>query len=475
MPILLLFLASLFAVPAWSQPLAIESGLIEGVPGDGVTIYRGIPYAAPPIGDRRWREPSQPPSWQGVRVADHFSPACPQKGTYPPDQPEEATSEDCLFLNVWRPAGESARPLPVLVWIHGGGLLNGSGSLPVYEGSRLARQGIIVVTLNYRLGVLGFLAHPEHISGNYGLLDQIAALTWVQRNIAVFGGDPARVTVAGQSAGSNAISVLTASPLAQGLFAQVIGQSGGMFEPMEMMENFRLSGAEKDGARFAKGDTIEALRKLPAESLLERSFDPHPIIDGHVLAESPYDVYRQHKEIPVPLLLGYDQGDGLPFLAGRTISAGNFRDELGMDFPPLLVKLLTPSSVKDDAEAKSVAASVERDLRFRWDMWRWAQSGQGPVFFYRFAIGEAGHGSELPAVFGGSGPMARYWVNFIKTGNPNGEGLPAWPAFTKEGHRLMSFADQPRAEPVPGEAALRRIERVYLFPRVLLRYWHKLF
>jgi para-nitrobenzyl esterase len=463
------------------MPVVTESGPVEGLAGDGVTIFRGIPYAAAPVGERRWREPAPALSWQGVRKADHFSPACSQTGpTYPPDQPVEAVSEDCLFLNIWRPAAEA--PLPVLVWIHGGGLQNGSGSLPVYEGSRLARRGIIVVTLNYRLNALGFLAHPSltaespaHVSGNFGLLDQIAALSWVQRNIAAFGGDPTRVTVAGQSAGSNGISVLSASPLAKGLFGQIIGQSGGLFEPMELSDDFALAGAEQDGLHFAGQQDLAALRAQPADALLQRRFDPHPIIDGHLLKEGPYDVYRQNEEAPVRLLIGYDEGDGLPFLEGRSITAENYRDELRRDFPSLLVRLLTPSSVKDDAQAKQVVASVERDLRFRWDMWRWARSAREPVFLYRFAVGDAPHGSELPIIFSGSGPMADYWVNFVKTGDPNGSGLPVWPAFTEDEHRLMSFTGEAKAEPVPDEASLRSIERVYLFPRTLVRYWHKLF
>ena len=481
---ILLILCALLACSAGAMTVTTESGLIEGPEEAGLLVFKGIPYAAPPIGPLRWRPPQPAPSWTGTRRADHYSPACPQTTAYPPDEPVEATSEDCLTLNIWRPAATAGTPLPVMVWIHGGGLVGGAGSLPVYRGDEWARRGVLLVTINYRLGVLGFLSHPDlsrespdHASGNYGLLDQIAALAWVQRNIAAFGGDPARVTVGGQSAGSNAISVLAASPLAKGLFHQIVGQSGGMFEPMEAAADFSLQGAEQAGRDFSGGASIDALRAKPVDDLIGLPFDPHPIIDGYVLPASPYDAYRQGHGNGDALLLGYDEGDGLPFIAGRSIGAANLREELSRDFPSLLVRLLGPAPPATDAEAHLAAAGFERDMRFRWDMWAWARlaarSNRQRVFLYRFAIGDAAHGDELAYVFGhaGDGLLLRDWTGFVAQGSPD----PAWPQFSETRPLLMNFGEQAGPGPMPDEQPLHRIDRLYGFAHFLMRSWHRLF
>ena len=221
---------------ASAAPVLIESGALQGEDAKGLTIYKGVPYAAPPVGEFRWREPQPVRPWTGVRKAVAFAPACMQTGVSMPGETPPEVSEDCLYLNLWAPARRAAQRLPVLVWIHGGGYTNGSAAMPLYWGDRLARKGIIVVTIAYRLGPLGFLAHPEltsesrhQSSGNYGLMDQIVALEWVHKNIAAFGGDPKRVTIAGQSSGSISVSILMASPLAKGLFQRAIGESGGLF------------------------------------------------------------------------------------------------------------------------------------------------------------------------------------------------------------------------------------------------------
>jgi len=230
-----------------------DAGLVQGVRMDNVTVYKGIPFAAPPVGERRWREPQPVTPWSGVRVTDTFAPACMQTGVSMPGETPPVVSEDCLYLNLWTPAKNAGAHLPVLVWIYGGGFTNGSASMPLYWGDRLAHKGVIVVTLSYRVGPFGFLAHPEltresphHTSGNYGLLDQIAALEWVQRNITAFGGDPGRVTIAGQSAGATSVSLLMASPRARGLFQRAIAQSGGLFEPLQLAPNYLLANAERD-------------------------------------------------------------------------------------------------------------------------------------------------------------------------------------------------------------------------------------
>src|SRR5215468_4736810 len=243
---------------ASARPIVVEGGSIEGVAEPGLTVYRGVPFAAPPTGAQRWREPQPVKPWTGVRRAEAFAPACMQTGVSMSGEPPPRTSEDCLYLNVWVPDHRPDERLPVLVWIHGGGYINGATSMPLYAGDRLARKGLIVVTVAYRLGPFGFLAHPEltkesarHGSGNYGLMDQIAALRWVQRNVAAFGGDPGRVTIAGQSAGAMSVSLLMAAPAATGLFQRAIAQSGGVFEPAQIAPHYLLANAERAGVDYA--------------------------------------------------------------------------------------------------------------------------------------------------------------------------------------------------------------------------------
>ncbi|WP_266183257.1 carboxylesterase/lipase family protein [Dyella humicola] len=503
------FVFLILATGARANPVRIDTGLIEGVLENGVFIYKGIPFAQPPVGELRWRAPLRALPWQGVREANQFSPACMQNGTYPPDAPTEATSEDCLYLNVWRPADGGDEKLPVMVWIYGGGLENGSASIPLYAGDKLAQKGVIVVTLNYRLGVFGFLAHPEltreaayHSSGNYGLLDQIAALQWVRRNIAAFGGDPDRVTVFGQSSGAISISALVTSPLTKGLFQRAIAQSGGLFEPMDIAPNFKLAGAEQDGAYFAadaKAQSMSALRKTPAAELMKVSFDPHLIIDGYALPKSPYEVYQKGQQNDVSILIGSNADEGQAFIAGRSITRENFRQELDHSFPDVLVRLIAPEPGATDEQARASAAAFQRDMRFRWDMWTWARLGakarRGKVFLYRFSrippyqVGDkyfgwgASHGMEMPYVFDHlelqplpwtgqdhqlAATMTSYWTNFAKTGDPNGPGLPLWPQFDPSSASVMQLGNRIEAAPMEDTQPLRRIDRVYATARFVL-------
>ncbi len=497
------------ATGASATPVRIDTGLIEGVPEHDVFVYKGIPFAQAPVGELRWRAPQRALSWQGVREANQFAPVCMQDGTYPPDAPTEPSSEDCLYLNVWRPADAGQQKLPVMVWIYGGGLENGSASTPLYAGDKLAQKGVIVVTFNYRLGVFGFLAHPElsreaayHASGNYGLLDQIAALAWVHRNIAAFGGDPDRVTVFGQSSGAISISALVTSPLTKGLFQQAIGQSGGLFEPMDIAPDFKLAGAEQDGAYFAseaKAHSISDLRKMPAAELMKVSFDPHLIIDGYALPTSPYEAYQKGQQNPVSILIGSNADEGQAFIAGHTITRANFRQELGHSFPDVLVRLIGPEPGASDAQARASAAAFERDMRFRWDMWTWAKLGAdahaGKVFLYRFSRtppyqpGDkyfgwgASHGMEMPYVFDHleqqalpwtaqdhqlAATMTSYWTNFAKTGDPNGPGLPVWSPFDSSSASVMQLGDRIAAAPMDDTQSLRKIDRVYATARFVL-------
>lgn len=479
-----------------------ESGLVEGVGGSSVTAFRGIPFAAAPVGRLRWRAPQPPASWQGTREAAQFLPRCPQLGTYPPDSPEGPVDEDCLYLNIWVPAGTIGSALPVMVWLHGGGLENGSASNPLYGGEGLAEHGVIVVTANYRLGALGFLAHPAlsrestaHVSGNYGLLDQIAALSWVQRNIAAFGGDPARVTLFGQSSGSMSVSALIASPLAKGLFQRAIGQSGGLFEPLAIAPQYSLSGAEAEGADFAGRSgaaSIARLREMTVTELLKVPFHPHFIVDGVALRESPYDAYANGRANAVDILVGYNAEEGQFFLHGARITVDNYTRALSADFPPLLVRLLAPRPGPDNATAQMAAAAFEGDMRFRWDMWIWARlaaaAGSKRVYYYQFSQAPpfsptsryfgmgATHGMEMPYVFGHLDPalaswtaadrqlsntVQSYWTHFAATGDPNGPALPVWPDFRSSPGQVMMLDQNPRQSPIPNAGALRRINRLY--------------
>lgn len=502
---LVLAASALLSPFASAEPIRTASGLVEGVEADGVRVFRGIPFAAPPVGPLRWRAPAPPEPWAGVRNADQFAPVCMQPGAYPDDAPPEPMSEDCLYLNIWAPAGAQNGPLPVMVWIYGGGLLNGTASTPLYAGEALARHGVIVVTFNYRLGAFGFLAHPELSressyggSGNYGLLDQLAALRWVQHNISAFGGDPGRVTVFGQSSGSISISALTTSPLARGLFRRAIGQSGGLFEPLDAAPEFKLAGAEQAGQAFASrldAPTLRALRALPASEIVAHPFNPQPNVDGYVLRETPFEALANGRANNVDLLLGSNSEEGLYFLSGRQVSAANLDSVLKQDFPSFIVSLIGPRPPADDRSARAAFVSFESDMRFGWDMWAWARlhaaAERHNTFFYRFAHTPAGHegaahGAEMAYVFDHLGlydapwtendralaqTMVAYWTNFAKTGDPNGEGLPRWPAFENANQRLLLIGDSDtRAASVPNAAELSAIDRLYGGVRIILKY-----
>src|SRR5580658_5039444 len=300
---------------AGAQQVLTESGTISGLRANGVSVYKGVPFAAPPVGDLRWRPPVHSAFWTGTRKADAFAPACMQVGVSMPGETAPLVSEDCLDLNIWTPAKTAHEHLPVIVWIYGGGYINGSASMPLYWGDRLARKGVIVVTIAYRLGPLGFLVLPEltqesphHSSGNYGLMDQIAALEWIQRNIAAVGGDPKNVTIAGQSSGAISVSILMASPRAKGLFHRAIGESGGLFEPLQLAPKYLLANAERDGEKYAaslRASTLQELRRLPASQLTGNAGGiVHPVIEPWLLPATPYETFTSGQQNDVPLLIG---------------------------------------------------------------------------------------------------------------------------------------------------------------------------
>ncbi len=481
--------------------VATRSGRVEGVTADGVTAWLGLPYAAAPVGERRWRPPQPAAAWQGVRPASSFAPACLQDGVSMPGETPPVTNEDCLYLNVWSPVERHER-LPVIVWIHGGGWTNGATAMPLYSGSRLARRGVVFVSIAYRLGPLGFLAHPElsaeggGTSSNYGLMDQIAALRWVRENIAAFGGDPARVTIAGQSAGGMSVSLLLASPQTGGLFSRAIGQSGGVFEPLQLAPNYQLAQAEKDGVAYAASvgaKSLAELRALSGEKLLggrARSIS-HPVIEPRVLPLSPYEAYVAKKWRDVPVLVGANSEEGNSLANLAPVTAANFDAELKKAWGGLPPQLSQAYPYKTDAEAKAARSAFERDLRFGWDMWAWARLqakfGNKPTYYYRFEqsppfpANSVRHGwgpahfAELWYMFDNLLPedgawtagdrrltetMAGYWVNFARNGDPNGPGLPEWPAFGAGG-QVQVLGEAVRAEQAPVDAQLRVFDAVY--------------
>ena len=503
-PLLALTAALLFNVAAQAAPITVDGGQIEGVREGGVTVYKGVPFAAPPIGALRWREPQPAGPWSGIRVADRFASACIQKGVSMPGETPPAISEDCLYLNIWTPATSPSDTRPVLVWIYGGGFSNGSAAMPLYWGDALARKGIVVVTIAYRLGALGFLAHPElsrespHTSsGNYGLMDQIAALNWVQRNIGAFGGDPARVTIAGQSAGAMSVSILMASPQAKGLFHRAIGESGGFFEPIQIAPGYLLANAEHEGEAFAKSlgaNSIAALRAMPADKLLAGKMPSgaHPIIEPFVLPAPPYDVFAAGKQNDVPLLVGANAQEARALVDVRNVRAATFAADIERSFGQLPPPLVEQYPHATDEEARQSRIDFESDLRFRWDMWAWARlqtaTGKAHVFFYRFnqappfpqesvrAGWGASHFAELWYVFDHlsqepfawtpadrrlADAMSSYWVNFVKIGNPNAGGLPQWPEFKAANGPALTLGDPIAAGDVADVVRLQVFDSVY--------------
>ena len=379
--------AAVLAATGAMGAVRTDGGLTQGVSDAGLTVYKGLPFAAPPVGALRWREPQPVARWSGVRVADTFAPACMQTGVSMPGETPPRVSEDCLYLNVWTPAPRrAAAPLPVLVWIYGGGFSNGSASMPLYWGDRLARKGIVVVTIAYRVGPFGFLAHPEltaesphHSSGNYGLMDQIAALQWVRRNIGGFGGDPGKVTIAGQSAGAACVSILMASPLARGLFQRAIGESGGLFKPMALAPGYLLANAERDGVAFAASrgaKSLAALRALSATAVLSGGPDvaSHPVIEPYVLPASPYEVLASGRQAPVPVLVGSNADEARSLITDLdTVTAANFEAGVAARWGALPPQLLAPFPHATDAQARAARLGFERNLRFAWDDWTWAR------------------------------------------------------------------------------------------------------
>ena len=490
-------LASTTACAQKAAPLAatvdVTGGKVAGATQGGLMVFKGIPFAAPPVGKLRWAEPAPVVPWQGTRQASEYGAPCMQDGSMLKFMGVAATpSEDCLYLNVWTPAKTGNDKLPVMVWIYGGGFAGGATSAPLYDGSKLAGQGVIVVSVAYRLGALGFMADPElskesgHGSGNYGLEDQIAGLKWVRDNIAKFGGDPANVTIFGESAGGIAVSMLGASPLAKGLFAKAISESGGNFGPArkdgEGGVNMRtLADAEKQGEGFLKAlgaADLAAARALPAGKIqagpgANAMGGFWPNFDGHVLPGDQYVLYGQGKFNDTPVLIGTNSDEGALFVQGP-VAPAQFEKQIRTQYDGSADALLAVYPHATPAEALQASRDVFRDTAFAWPTWTWAKlqtaKGSHPAYVYYFDVrtpeqpGGSSHASEMPYVFGnidvpavgGSKPdkatsdqMMAYWTNFAKTGDPNGSGLPQWPKFTLKDQQVRVLGTSPGVSPVP--------------------------
>ncbi|HEX7584326.1 MAG TPA: carboxylesterase family protein, partial [Prolixibacteraceae bacterium] len=379
------------------SPVKVQEGILQGTVEDGLTVYKGIPFAASPVGDLRWKAPQPAAKWEGVKQVTKYAPAAFQGGN-----PPSGKSEDCLYLNVWTPAKSAKDKIPVLVWIYGGGFSFGSTAEPGYNGGKLAKKGVVLVSIAYRVGQLGFLAHPElsaenpnHVSGNYGILDQIAGLQWIQKNIAAFGGDPNKVTIFGESAGGISVSMLCASPLAKGLFQGAISESGGSFGPTRAKtfpgENMKtLKQAEAEGIAYAQKvgvSSIAELRKIEADKLPMGMGmgGGWPITDGYVIPDDQHRLYEAVKYNDVPVLIGYNSDEGASFsrektpeeyYAGVKARYGKFSDDLIKAYPA--AENSVPKTARD----------LARDAAFGWQTWSWArlqsQTGKSKVYLYYF-------------------------------------------------------------------------------------------
>jgi para-nitrobenzyl esterase len=518
--------ASVFA----QNRVKVAGGALEGTAdtSSGVRSFQGIPFAEPPVGDLRWKPPQPVKNRQGSRKADKFGPRCMQRAVFGDmNFRSNGVSEDCLYLNVWTPAKSGREKLPVLVYFYGGGFVAGDGSEPRYDGASMASKGIVAVTVNYRLGVFGFFAHPEltkesphRASGNYGLLDQHAALKWVQQYIAAFGGDPKRVTIAGESAGSISVSAQMASPLSKNLIAGAIGESGSILGALSAVP---LAEGEKNGEKFATAVgavSLSALRAMSAEQLLEATARPglprfSPTIDGYFFPKSPFDIYAAGEQAHTPLLAGVNSEEmGAFVVLGREKpTVENYRKALERLYPGKAEEVFKLYPASTETEVMDAAQDLASDRFISYSTWKWTdlatKTGGKPTYYYLYArprppmrpeMGDAQpglaggvvrgqqaaanprppargavHSAEIEYVMGNldsnkvyawtpddykvSQVMQEYFANFIKTGDPNGKGLPIWPKFAS-GQRLLIDVNT-RAEADKARARYEFLDQFY--------------
>ena len=525
---------TLAGAPAAAQPVKTANGTVEGTKSEnGILVYRGIPFGAPPTGDRRWKPPQPVANWTGVKKAENFSASCMQRKVFG-DMSFRASgmSEDCLYLNVWTPRVGAEAALPVLVYFYGGGYIAGDGSEPRYDGEAMARKGIVALTVNYRLNVFGFLAHPElsaespkHASGNYGLLDQVAALEWVQKNIAAFGGDPRRVTIVGESAGSISVSALMVSPLSKGLIAGAIGESGGMIEPT--LAPTTLAEGEKNGAAYATAigaSSLAALRAMPAEQLLEATAKQGlprlaATVDGYFLPKPPVEILAAGEQAHVPLLAGWNSEEqgARSVLGNAEPTPENYAAAVKKLYPERADEVLKlyPGATNEEVVASATALASDRFIAY--STWKWldlhGKTGGKPTYRYFYsrprpamtaAMGNAVAGLAGGVMRGGDAPAARppaprgavhsaeieyamgnlasntvyawtpedrkvsetfqaYFANFVKTGDPNGGDLPKWPAANSGSpSQYLRIDVDTKAEPDTTRARYLLLDQIYM-------------
>ncbi|TMI95638.1 MAG: carboxylesterase family protein [Bacteroidetes bacterium] len=497
---LLMFISSLTnaQLNTATPRVKIENGTLEGADESGIKTFKGVSFSAPPVGNLRWREPQAVKNWSGIRKADKFGPRAMQLNVFGDmNFRSDGMNEDCLYLNVWTPASTGNEKLPVLVYFYGGGFMAGDGSEPRYDGESMARKGIVAITVNYRLGVFGFLSYPEltkesphHASGNYGLLDQSAALQWVQKNIAAFGGDPKRITIAGESAGSFSVSAQMASPLSKNIIAAAIGESGSL---LGLNPVVNLKDAEKAGTDFAttvKANSLTELRAMPADQVLKATatagFGRFPIcVDGYFFPKSPLEIYEKGEQAHVPLLVGWNSQEMVyqMILGQDKPTLENYKKAIEKLYGEKSAEALTIYSASNNEEAEQVATDLASDRFIGFSTWKWSnlqsKTGGKPVYRYLYArprpqmraemgnatAGLAGgvikdssankapkmppargavHSAEIEYALGNlptnrvydwqpedykvSEIMQTFFANFIKTGNPNGLGVPQWSA-----------------------------------------------
>ena len=490
--------SSTAAAPATTPIVVTTAGSVVGTNGE-IQTFKGIPYAAPPVGPLRWRPPQPPVAWLGVRDASHFGDDCMQTPYVIPTG--QKASEDCLTVSVWTPAHPRGEHRPVMVFVYGGGFIGGSAAYPLYDGTQLAAQGVVVVGFNYRVGIFGFLAHPmlsaespEHTSGNYGLLDQIAALKWVRANIAAFGGDPERVTVFGESAGAFSIAVLMTSPLAKGLFRQAILHSPGI-PPLAS-----LAAAEQSGAALGAG--LAALRRLGATELLAHNGDffpprsgstvtpfafPAPIVDGYVVPAQPRAAFESGTVPPIPTIVGIAADEGRMFTAAQSVAS--YRTWVSHKFGHLSDELLVLNPAATDAAATAAASTMLGDALFGESarlIARGLSRHEPKTFFYLFSRGVAGrelaatHSEVLPYLFGTldkpsfiphaapdrtdlelSRTLRQAWVRFATSGDPNGDALPHWPHYDRATDPYLEFGTRIRVSHAYHRAQLDALAPFY--------------
>ncbi len=477
-----------------NDPVMTEAGLVSGVKSEtsNVVAYKGIPFAAPPVGELRWKAPQPAIPWQGVKKCDAFGPSPMQPKPIPFMVytsefliPEKPISEDCLYLNVWTGASKGEKK-PVFVWVYGGGFSSGGTAVPIYDGEAMARKGIIFVSVNYRVGAFGFLAHPDltkeatyHSSGNYGLLDQIAALQWINKNISGFGGDPDNVTIDGQSAGSMSVNCLVASPVAKGLFKKAIAESGSFFN----MKTNNLKEAEKQGtdlASFVHVNSLEDLRKIPADQLMKFQAQYRPIVDGYVLPKSIPEIFEEGNENHVPVIIGWNADES--FVNGFKDKDG-FQREAKEKYGKDADEFLKYFPANTDEEAIKSQIIISRNMIFALSGYKWAgiqsKQGKSPVYVYNFARKlpatadyvkyGAFHTGEVAYVMNNlkflnrpweqadfqlAELMSNFWINFITSSNPNGKDLPDWPSYNTKNYQVMVFDKESGKQLLQGKDGL---------------------